>query len=85
MSELIKGGAPEEQAGSSAGTVKISANLPASTFEQLRWLASQSGTTMTEVLRRAVNNEAYFRGVSEQGGKVLTEDSKGVVRQIIVR
>lgn len=67
-----------------AETVKISANLPESTIEQLRWIASERGTTMTEVLRRAIAHEAFMLEVTENKGKVLTEDASGNIRQVII-
>lgn len=70
---------------SSAPPVKISANIPADTFEQLKWLAGERGTTMTEVLRRAVEHETYFQQQTDKGGKILEEDSKGNIRQVLIR
>ena len=66
-------------------TVKISANLPKDTLEQLRWIASQRGTTMSEVLRRAVEHEAFFFDQISKGGKVLHEDASGTIRQVVIR
>lgn len=65
--------------------VKISANLPESDLKVLRWLADQRGTTMTEVLRQAIKHEGYFREVTNNGGKVLTEDRAGNFREVFLR
>lgn len=65
--------------------VKVSANLPESTYEQLRWIASERGTTMTEVLRRAIEHEAFMTDVTSQNGKILTQDSQGKLREVIIK
>jgi hypothetical protein len=64
---------------------KISANLPQSTIDQLSWLAQQRGTTMTEVLRRAVEHETFFATVEQEGGKVLTERPDGVIERVLLK
>lgn len=65
--------------------VKISANLPQSTFEQLRWIASERGTTMTEVLRRAIEHEAFITDITANKGRILTEDSSGKLREVVIK
>ncbi|MFQ5565673.1 MAG: CopG family transcriptional regulator [Paracoccaceae bacterium] len=66
-------------------SVKISANLPEDALERLKTLAYERGTTMTEVLRRAIEHEQYFSDVIKKEGKILTEDSKGNIRQVIMK
>lgn len=66
-------------------TVKISANLPEDAFERLKTLAYERGVTMTEILRRAIEHEQFFVDVIKNDGKVLTEDSKGKIRQVIMK
>lgn len=66
-------------------SVKISANLPEDAFERLKTLAYERGTTMTEILRRAIEHEQFFSNVINNDGKILTEDSKGNIRQVIMR
>jgi hypothetical protein len=66
-------------------TVKISANLPQSTIDQLRWLASQRGTTMTEVLRRAVDHEAFLQDSANNQVQILTRDPKGNMGELIIK
>lgn len=65
--------------------VKISANLPKDTIDQLKWLAQERGTTMTEVIRRAVSHEAFFHDFTAKDGKILTEDRTGAMKQIIIK
>lgn len=66
-------------------TVKISANLPQATYEQLQWIASQRGTTMTEVLRRAVGNEAYFLDQTAKGSKIIEKSPNGTLSELLLR
>lgn len=66
-------------------TVKISANLPQGTYDLMRWIASERGTTLTEVLRRAVQHEAFILDVQKEGGKLLTEDGNGRINQVVIR
>ncbi len=66
-------------------TVKISANLPEEAFELLKTLAYNRQTTMTEVLRSAINHESFFSEVVQKEGKVLTEDKNGQMRQILLK
>jgi hypothetical protein len=65
--------------------VKISANLRSETLERLKTLAYERGTTMTEILRRAIEHEQFFSDVINNDGKILTEDSKGNIRQVIMK
>jgi predicted DNA-binding protein len=62
--------------------VKVSAHLPVETVELLERMASDRGTTMTEIVRRALDHEAYFMNVLNAGGKVLTEARDGRMFQI---
>ena len=66
-------------------TVKISANLPQATIDQLRWIAGQRGTTMTEVLRRAIDHEAFLQASANNSVKVLTEGPDGAMQQLIIK
>ena len=69
----------------SGNSVKISANLPEESFERLKTLAFERGVSMTEILRRAIEHEDYFARVAKADGKVLTEDSDGNIRQVLMR
>lgn len=68
-----------------ADVIKMSVNLPAETVQVLKDLAEKRNTTMTEVLRQAIGTEKYLEQVSEDKGKVLVEDKKGRVRQLVFR
>jgi len=63
--------------------VKISANLNAETVERLKTLAYEKGSTMTDIINRAVEMEAFLRKVKKDGGKILIENPDGKMQQII--
>ena len=68
-----------------AKVIKMSVNLPAADVKVLRALAGKRGTTMTEVLRQAIGTEKFINDVHGDGGKILIEDKKGNVRQLVFR
>lgn len=68
-----------------ADVIKMSVNLPAETVQALKDLAEKRNTTMTEVLRQAIGTEKYLEQVSDDKGKILVEDKKGRVRQLVFR
>ena len=64
--------------------VKISVNLTEDAVEALKDLAAKRGTTVTEVLRRAISTEKYLDDVQRgEGAKVLLEDKKGQIRELV--
>lgn len=64
--------------------VKISVNLTEDAVEALKDLAAKRGTTVTDVLRRAISTEKYLDHVQrEEGSKVLVEDKKGKIRELV--
>ena len=64
--------------------VKISVNLTEDAVEALKDLAAKRGTTVTDVLRRAISTEKYLDHVQrEEGAKVLVEDKKGRIRELV--
>ncbi len=65
--------------------VKTSVNLSTSVLRALRRLATRRGVTMTEALRQAIGTEVFLDDTQQAGGKVLVEDKRGRVRQLIFR
>ena len=65
--------------------IKMSVNLPARAVKVLKKLAQKRGCTMTEVLRQAIGTEKFIEDVNEAEGKVLVEDKRGRVRQLVFR
>lgn len=63
--------------------VKLSLNLSPGDVAMLRELAKRRDTTMTEVIRRGVSMQKYLQDASDKGGKILVEDRRGRLRQIV--
>ena len=69
----------------SDGTVKLSVNLSEEVVDALRNLASTQGTTMTEVLRKAISTEKFLQDASSRNAKILIEKSDNTVKQLVLR
>lgn len=66
--------------------VRTSMNLPHESLNILRDLASESNTTMAEVVRRAVATERFLRDTSANGGKILIKDKNAdSLRELLIR
>lgn len=65
--------------------IKMSVNLSAEVVGVLKVLAKKRNTTMTEVLRQAIGTEKFIDDVNENKGKILVEDKKGRIRQLVFR
>jgi len=65
--------------------VKMSVNLPSADVEVLKMLAKKRRLTMTEVLRQALGTEKFIAEAQEAGSKILVEDKRGRVRELVFR
>jgi predicted transcriptional regulator len=63
--------------------VKLSVNLSQEVVDVIRELAERRDTTMTEVLRRSIGTQKYLQDAVDKGGKILIEDRRGRLRQIV--
>ena len=68
-----------------AKVIKMSVNLPVADVKVLKELAGKRGTTMTEVLRQAIGTEKFIDDVHADEGKILVENKRGRVRQLVFR
>ena len=68
-----------------AKVIKMSVNLPSDDVKVLKTLAGKRGTTMTEVLRQAIGTAKFIEDVHRDDGKILVEDKRGRVRQVVFR
>ena len=50
-----------------------------------RQMARERGTTVADVIRRAIWIEKYLHETLKSGGKVLLEDSDHGVRELVIR
>ncbi|GAB1516803.1 ribbon-helix-helix protein, CopG family [Actinophytocola sp. KF-1] len=71
---------------SSKSTTKLTVNLSQEVVDILRDLADREGTTMTEVLRRAIAVQKYLADEQDEGKNILIEDpEKNTVRQLVLK
>jgi predicted DNA-binding protein len=68
-----------------SGVIKMSVNLPVDAVKVLKSLSKKRNVTMTDVLRQAIGTEKFIDEVNEAKGKVLVEDKRGRVRQLVFR
>lgn len=67
------------------GKVKASFNLLPEDIEALRAIAKRLGTTVTNVLQRAIRDERFIQEELRSGNKFAVVDREGTVREIIWR
>lgn len=61
-------------------------NLPQESVDTLRNLAQQTGSSMAEVVRRAVATEKFLRDTSAEGSKILIKDKDSKdLRELLIR
>ena len=67
--------------------VKVSFNLSDQDVQTLRNLASKRGSTVTDVLRRAIATEDFIQGAVERGERILIadKDKQAPMRELLVR
>jgi hypothetical protein len=76
---------PRLDAKERASTVKTTLHLSRDALEAVRSMAHDRGTTVADVVRRAIQLEEYFASVRESQGKVLVEGSDGRMLEILLR
>ena len=78
----IKTSETEEQA---IPVVRTTINLSPEAIEAVREMARERGTTVADVIRRAIWIEKYLHEARKAGGKVLLEDPTNGVRELVIR
>jgi len=64
---------------------KVTVNIPTDILEQAKKLASDQGLNFTTYLRDALLTEKYFHDAMARGEKILLEDKKGKVKEIVFK
>lgn len=64
-------------------TYKTTINLSQDAIDFLRDASDREGTTVADVIRRAIANHKFLRGEVASGKKVLIEDGPGSFRQVV--
>lgn len=66
--------------------VRTSMNLPQQSIDTLRELAAETGSSMAEVVRRAVATEKFLRTTFAEGSTILIKDkNSGSLRELLIR
>ncbi len=65
--------------------VRTTVNLTPEAIDAVRQMAKERGTTVADVIRRAIWIEKYLHETLKAGGKVLLEDSDHGVRELVIR
>ncbi len=66
--------------------VRTSMNLPEQSLETLRKLSSETGSTMAEIVRRAIATERFLRDTAAEGSKILIKDKNSEsLRELLIR
>jgi len=69
----------------SRDTVKVTLNLPADLVERLKKTSSKRQVTMTEEIRRGLENDLYLSQEEEEGAKILLEKKDHRLVQLVRR
>ena len=64
--------------------IKTSVNLPTESIQALQELASLTGSSMTEVLARAISTEKFLNDIVRDGGTILVQDKNKRVRELVL-
>ncbi len=64
-------------------TKKVTVNLPEDQVKFLQDIAAKEHITFTDVLRRSINSEKFFVDQEAANRKILVEDDKQRIREVI--
>ena len=66
--------------------IRTSMNLPEESISILRQMASDTGSSMAEIVRRSIATEKFLRDTSASGSKILIKDKgKDAIRELLIR
>jgi len=65
--------------------VRTTVNLQPEAVIALREIANDRGTTVAEVIRRAIWIEKYLHDAMKAGGKVLLQEPDRTLRELVIR
>lgn len=68
-----------------AEKTKLTVNLSEEVTATLKALASERGTSVTEILRQAISTEKFLLAEVKEGGKVLIKDRDGNMKELLLR
>ena len=62
---------------------RLSVSLGPSDVRQIAEVVEGDGVTANEAIRRAIQTDAFVRQVVGSGGRILTEDKDGNIREVV--
>lgn len=62
---------------------RVSVNLPEEDFKLLKLLAGEFGMSMTDVIRRGIHDEQFFRSIRADKSKILVKSMDGSVSVVV--
>jgi metal-responsive CopG/Arc/MetJ family transcriptional regulator len=65
--------------------IKTSVTLPREVLEKLQTMSSRSGSSVSDVVRRAIHTEHLLRDTRKRGGRVLIQNRDNSVREVVFR
>jgi len=65
--------------------IRTTVNLTAEAVDAVRQMARERGTTVADVIRRAIWIEKFLHEARKTGGRVLIEDADHGVRELVIR
>jgi Arc/MetJ-type ribon-helix-helix transcriptional regulator len=66
-------------------TVKTSITMPKQMLETIQRLSARSGSSMSDVVRRAIYTKRLTYDTKRKGGKVLLKQPDNSVREVVFR
>jgi hypothetical protein len=64
--------------------IKTSMSLPENSVETVRELADEAGTSMAEIIRKAIAIQKLLRDTTKRGGKILLRDKDDKTSELIL-
>lgn len=71
--------------GASAAPIKTTVNFSPDSLEDLKKIANERGTSVAEVIRKAVWIESYLHEEIKKGSKILVKSSNNSIKELVIR
>jgi hypothetical protein len=65
--------------------VRTTVNLHPDAVAALRQMAADRGTTVAEIIRRAIWMEKYVHDALKEGSKILVQDADRALKELVIR
>jgi hypothetical protein len=71
--------------GAPASPIKTTINLSADSLDDLKKIAADRGTTVADVIRKAVWIESYLHEEIKKGSKILVKGRDQSIKELVIR